>query len=45
MKTIRPDKPEPIPVRTDPPRLGQVILRFGLLVVIASGLLLFAWLR
>jgi len=34
MKTVRPDKTDPIPMRTEPPRMGTVMIRFvGLLVV------------
>ena len=45
VKTVRPDQPEPIPVRTGSHRMGQVIVRFVALLVIAIGLLLLAWLR
>jgi len=34
MKTVRPDKTDPIPMRTEPPRMGTIMIRFvGLLVV------------
>ena len=45
MKTVRPDKPEPIPVRTGGHRMGQIIVRFVVLLAIAVGLMIFAWLR
>lgn len=45
MKTVRPDKPEPIPVRNGPQGMGQIIIRFAALLVIVAVLLLVAWLR
>ena len=34
MKTVRPGKTDPIPTRTEPPRMGTIMMRFvGLLVV------------
>jgi hypothetical protein len=34
MKTVRPDKTDPIPMRTEPPRMGTIMIRFvGLLAV------------
>ena len=45
MKTVRPDKPEPIPVRAGPHRMGQVVARFVALLAIVTGALLLAWLR
>ena len=45
MKTVRPDKPEPIPVRTGGHRMGQIIVRFVVLLAIAVALMMFAWLR
>jgi len=45
VKTVRPDKPEPIPVRTGPHRIGQIIIRFIVLLAIIVALMLFAWLR
>jgi hypothetical protein len=34
MKTVRPDKTDPIPMRTESPRMGTIMIRFvGLLVV------------
>jgi hypothetical protein len=45
VKTVRPDKPEPIPVRTGGHRMGQIIVRFVVLLAIAVGLMMFAWLR
>jgi hypothetical protein len=45
VKTVRPDKPEPIPVRTDSHRIGQIIIRFVVLLAGVVGLMLLAWLR
>ena len=45
MKTVRPDKPEPIPVRAGQHRIGQIIIRFVVLLAIIVALMLFAWLR
>ena len=45
MKTVRPDKEEPIPVRAETHRMGQIIIRFGVLLAIVVAVLLFAWLR
>ena len=45
MKTVRPDKPEPIPVRTGPHRIGQIIIRFVVLLAIIVAVMLFVWLR
>ena len=45
MKTVRPDKPEPIPVRTGSHRMGQIIIRFVVLLAIIVALMLLAWLR
>lgn len=45
MKTVRPDKPEPIPVRKGPQGMGQIIIRFAVLLVIVAVVLLIVWLR
>lgn len=45
VKTVRPDKPEPIPVRAGPHRMGKIIIRFVALLAIATGLFALAWLR
>jgi hypothetical protein len=45
VKTVRPDKPEPIPVRAGGHRIGQIIVRFVVLLAIAVALMMFAWLR
>jgi hypothetical protein len=45
VKTVRPDKPEPIPVHAGPHRMGSVIVRFLLLAAIIAAVVLVAWLR
>lgn len=45
MKTVRPDKPEPIPVRNGAQGMGQVIIRFAVLLAIVVAVMLFVWLR
>jgi hypothetical protein len=45
VKTVRPDKPEPIPVRAGTHRIGKIIIRFVVLLAIIAGLMLLAWLR
>jgi hypothetical protein len=45
VKTVRPDQPEPIPVRTGQHRMGKIILRFVVLLAIGTGLLMLAWMR
>lgn len=45
VKTVRPDKEEPIPVRPESHRMGQIIIRFAVLLAIVAAVLLFAWLR
>jgi hypothetical protein len=45
VKTIHPDKPEPIPVRANAHGMGKIIIRFVVLLVIVGGVLLVAWLR
>jgi hypothetical protein len=45
VKSVRPDQPEPIPVRTWQHRMGKIILRFVVLLVIGAGLLMLAWRR
>ena len=37
MKTVRPDQPEPIPVRAGSHRMGSIIIRFVVLLAIVAG--------
>jgi len=45
MKSFRPDTTDPIPVRTMPPRMGSIIVRFVGLLLIAIAALAIIWLR
>jgi hypothetical protein len=45
VKTFRPDKPDPIPVRTETHGIGKIIIRFVVLLAIIAGLMLLAWSR
>lgn len=45
MKTVRPDKPDPIPVRAETHGIGKIIIRFVVLLAIIAGLMLLAWSR
>jgi hypothetical protein len=45
MKSFRPDNTDPIPLRTAPPRMGTIMLRFIGLLVIAIAALALAWSR
>ena len=41
MASIRPDNPDPIPLRASPPRMGTIMVRFvGLLFLAAAALAL-----
>jgi hypothetical protein len=45
MKTIRPDNADPIPLRTSPPRMGTIMIRFVGLLVLAVAIMAFVWSR
>jgi hypothetical protein len=45
VKTIRPDKTEPIPLRAEPPQVGTIMIRFIVLLAIAVVVLALAWSR
>jgi len=45
MKSIRPDNPEPIPMRSVPPRMGNIMIRFVGLLVLAVLVLMLIWSR
>jgi hypothetical protein len=45
VKTIRPDNTDPIPLRTSPPRMGTIMIRFAALLLLAVGILALAWNR
>jgi hypothetical protein len=43
MESIRPDNTDPIPLRSSPPRLGTITIRFVGLLVVAVVLLALVW--
>jgi hypothetical protein len=45
MESIRPENTDPIPVRTQPPQMGSIIIRFVGLLLIAIVALAIVWLR
>jgi hypothetical protein len=45
MKTIRPDDADPIPLRRSPQGIGNIMLRFGGLLLLAIVVLALAWSR
>jgi hypothetical protein len=46
MESIRPDKTDPIPLRSPPQNVGTILIRFaGLLVVAVAVLSTIIWLR
>jgi len=45
MQSIRPDNSDPIPLRTDPPRIGTIMIRFAGLLVFTVVALALLWSR
>jgi hypothetical protein len=45
MKSIRPDKTDPIPLRPSPPGMGTILIRFVGLLFVAVVALALAWSR
>ena len=45
MKSIRPDNTDPIPLRSSPPRMGTIMIRFVGLLVAAIVVLALIWSR
>ena len=43
MKTIRPDNSDPIPLRGSPHRMGIILIRFVVLLVLAVIVMALAW--
>ena len=43
MKTIRPDQPDPIPLRGSRHRMGTIMLRFVGLLLLAVVVMALAW--
>jgi hypothetical protein len=45
MESIRPEKTDPIPLRSPPPRMGTIMIRFVGLLVVAVIVLALIYLR
>jgi hypothetical protein len=45
MKSIRPDNTDPIPLRSSPPPMGTIMIRFVGLLFVAVVVLALAWSR
>jgi hypothetical protein len=45
VKTVRPNTTDPIPVRTSPPNIATIMVRFVVLLGVAVALLALAWSR
>jgi hypothetical protein len=45
MKSVRPDTPDPIPLRSSPHRMGTIMIRFVGLLVLATVAMALAWSR
>lgn len=45
MESIRPDKTDPIPLRSAPQNVGTILIRFVGLLVVALAVLAVIWLR
>jgi hypothetical protein len=45
MKSVRPDNSDPIPMRSDPPRMGIIMIRFVGLLAVAVVVLALIWNR
>jgi hypothetical protein len=45
MKSIRPDHADPIPLRSAPPRMGTIMVRFVGLLAVAVAVLALIWSR
>jgi hypothetical protein len=45
MKSVRPDNPDPIPLRSAPPGMGTIMVRFVGLLVVAVVVMVLVWNR
>jgi hypothetical protein len=45
MQSIRPEHSDPIPLRTQPHRMGTIVIRFVGLLIVAVVILAMAWSR
>lgn len=45
MKSIRPENTDPIPLRSTPPQIGTIMIRFAGLLLVAVVILVLLWSR
>ena len=45
MESVRPDNTDPIPLRSSPPRMGTIMIRFVGLLLVAVVVLALIWSR
>jgi hypothetical protein len=45
MQSLRPDNPDPIPLRTSSPRMGTIMIRFVGLLIVAVLAMALIWSR
>jgi hypothetical protein len=45
MQSLRPDNSDPIPLRTSPPRMGIIMIRFVGLLIVAVVVMALIWSR
>ena len=45
VKTVRPNNTDPIPVRTSAPKMGTIMVRFVVILLVAVALLALLWSR
>ena len=45
MESIRPENTDPIPLRSSPPRMGTIMIRFVGLLIVAIAVLALIWSR
>jgi len=45
VKIVKPAKVDPIPLQTSKASLGTILLKFAVLLVLATGALMLAWYR
>jgi hypothetical protein len=45
MKSVRPSNADPIPLRSDPPKMGTIMIRFVGLLAVAVVVLTLIWSR
>jgi hypothetical protein len=45
VKIVKPNNTEPIPLRTSPPKMGTIMVRFAALLVVVVAVLALLWNR